>query len=238
MATRRFVLTTILGLCALSFAGPVVAAGNAVLPSGPAVAIFYSFETTPSEDAMLQMKQELYRILAPSGMHLVWRQINENQGNETFPEVLVLRFRGSCEMSAPMINGELGPESAVHELAETQRSEGRMLPFGEVECDQLRRYLIPTVSSDRPVVRNMIFGRAMARVVAHEMFHMLIGATVHAKQGIFRAAHSRDDLTAKTFDFGRPELAKLKDWADRSARILPALTTESSDASGSVDSDR
>ena len=221
MATKILAVLLIAGACAClhgetrSGALPFVA---------PVVGVFYSFENTPSPDIVLQMQDELVRILAPSGLRLAWRRIEENRGDENYPEVVVVRFRGVCEMGSPFSYGELGPDSGAHELAETQRTNGKVLPFGDVECNHLSRYLSSVGSSESQAVRNGIFGRAMARVLAHEIFHMLTGSSSHSKQGIARASHSREELTAKKFDFAKADMDWLREWRLRSffATAVPA----------------
>ena len=60
---------------------------------------------------------------------------------------------------------------------------------------------------------SLIMGRAMARVVAHELYHMLTGSTAHARSGIARAEYSRDDLTADEFLFCEKEVGWVRRWA-------------------------
>jgi|GEM_PF-652292 len=242
LTTKLAAILAGLAACAVtSLAATTPAANRAV---APVLAVFYSFDQTPSPDTVAHMKEELARILAPTGMELAWRSLADNHGSENYPEVVVMRFRGACEISTPIIYNELGFESGIaagpRELAETQRSNGKMLPFGDVECDQLRRYLSSTVAAERPANRNGIFGRAMARVVAHEIYHMLTGSAAHAKQGIARAAHSRQDLTARKFDFAKPETEWLREWHNRAQLAGEALSpidiaSSSANESQSVD---
>ncbi len=211
MATR-ILFSLFLGACAcLSAETPASLPGEPTL-----IAVFYSFDQPPAPDVVATMQTEIGRILAPTGVRVAWRPLSDSSPAENYPEIMVMRFHGACDAQMPIIYSELGPEGTVHELAETQRVDGKMIPFGSVECDQLRRYLAPVAVKDRAETRNSVFGKAVARVLAHEMYHMLTGSATHAKQGIARASHSRQDLTAKTFDFGKSETEWLRNWRSRS----------------------
>lgn len=208
MATRKLLLL-LLGACA-----PILAA-TPVSSEAPSIAVFYQFDQPPAPEVIANMQTEVGRILAPTGVRVAWRPLAAAGPGENYPEVLVMRFHGACDALTPTIYSELGPAGTVHELAETKRVDGKMLPFGAVECDQLRRYLAPVPVNDHKESRNSMFGKAVARVVAHEMYHMLTGSTQHAKQGIARASHSRQELTGKTFDFTKTETEWLRNWRNR-----------------------
>ena len=211
MATRKLLLL-LFGARALMLAeNPAPVPGES-----PAIAVYYAFDQPPAPEVVSNMQAEIVRILAPAGVRVAWRPLADAGPGENYPEVLVMRFHGACNALTPTIYSELGPEGTVHELAETRRVDGKMLPFGAVECDQLRRYLAPVAVKDHRETRNTVFGKAVARVLAHEMYHMLTGSTRHAKQGIARASHSREELTAKTFDFSKTETEWLRNWRNRS----------------------
>jgi hypothetical protein len=69
---------------------------------------------------------------------------------------------------------------------------------------------------------NAALGRAMARVGAHEIYHMLTGSTNHARSGIARAEHSRTELTEASFTFAKPEEDWLRAWV---LRQIPHIAT-------------
>ena len=99
--------------------------------------------------------------------------------------------------SGPAVNG--------FALASTPVSDGRILPFSDVECDRIRRYIAPEVSSNDTDKRETVYGKALGRVVAHELYHIFAGTPVHAKEGVARSFHTRHDLTAKQFRFAPNE---------------------------------
>jgi hypothetical protein len=40
--------------------------------------------------------------------------------------------------------------------------------------------------------RETVFGRALGRVLAHELYHMMTGASKHAEAGVFKASQKGD----------------------------------------------
>lgn len=237
MKIRLLALSAIAGLCACTMnAASLPARANAE----PPLAIYYSFESLPPGTLMNEMQSELARILAPAGLDVAWRQLEHPSATESFREVVILRFRGSCSLNPETALDHNGPDPAGNPLAETELADGRVLPFGEVECDQLRRYIAPAADISDAERGNQALGKAIARVAAHEIYHMLTGSGAHARSGIARAAHSRSELTATTFDFAQNDTAWLRGWVERSREPQPTLLAHEAAAeagSGSEESD-
>jgi hypothetical protein len=202
--------TGILSLCALSGLtlsglGPFLSAAE---PSA-SLAIYYSFDSPPPASSFGAMQSELDRILAPTQLRVVWRAIGKGTPSETYPDLVVLHFRGACLFDPSAVE----PVFAGETLAETELSDGRILPFGEVECDPLRRFVAPLAGPLKIDRANKALGRAMARVTAHEIYHMLTRSMRHASSGIARASHSRADLLSASFGFAKPEQEWLRQWS-------------------------
>jgi hypothetical protein len=58
--------------------------------------------------------------------------------------------------------------------------------------------------------RDFLYGRAMARVVAHELYHVLLKTADHAHAGIARSCFTAEDLLTEHFEFEGATLAKLR----------------------------
>ena len=54
----------------------------------------------------------------------------------------------------------------------------------------------------------------MARVVAHELYHVLMRTTEHARAGVARSCFSSSDLLAERFEFEAATLARLRQRTD------------------------
>ena len=117
-------------------------------------------------------------------------------------------------------------DSADLPLAQSQIMDGRVLPFGSVNCDQVRRFIAPSEKSPYLGQRNTSLGRALARVIAHEVYHMLTGSQNHASQGIGRSAHSRVELSETTFRFRANEINWLRGWVAKQTQTGPDLQSK------------
>jgi hypothetical protein len=177
----------------------------------PAIAVFMDFETQPSAEALLEMENEVAAIMKPSGLQFDWRMMKDRRAGESFPDLVVVNFKGSCQTERPVMYNELGPVVESHPLALTRISDGHILPFSAVECDTVRRYISGTVSSAKKDRREGILGRALGRVLAHEMYHMLANTTVHSGDGVARSFHTRKELTAREFHFTDRESEQLRE---------------------------
>jgi len=187
------------------------------------------------------MQSELGRILAPSGMSAAWLPVDvPRTSGQDFPAVVVVRFAGHCSFEGPS-NGAADP--AGQALAEADTVAGHVLPFARVDCDRVRALITPSLLAMPPAWKSEMLGRALARVSAHEIYHMLSGVETHGASGIFQAGHSRRDLTATTFSFAAPENSWLHGWLQRQtdpvqvAKAVPGETTSGSGAAVLDESD-
>jgi hypothetical protein len=204
-------------LSALVATSILVFAGAAQAAKAP-LAIYYSFDTPVTPALLAVMESELGRILAPSGMSAAWLPSGvPRHPGEDFPALVVFRFQGRCGFDGPV--SDAGTDSSGGALAETDTVEGHVLPFSRVNCDRVRDYIAPVLGSMPPAWTNEMLGRALARVSAHEIYHMLAGIRIHGDRGIFQSAHSRRDLTGATFAFAAPENNWLRSWLQRQAAV-------------------
>jgi hypothetical protein len=170
------------------------------------------------------MESEVEDLLKPSGLSLAWRLAAENRGSETFAGLVVLKFKGRRKADAwPQLPvSDFGSSGEVREIALTRVSEGRLLPYTEVECDEVRRALAYPGEGAGLKERQAALGRAMGRVVAHELYHILAKTTVHARRGLAKPAQSLEDLvSAKRLAFLDSDLLDIRR-AFSSQPVLPA----------------
>jgi hypothetical protein len=139
------------------------------------------------------MKKEVAALLKPSGVSLDWRLAGKNHGDESFAGLVVLKFKGKCKVES--WNPAAVPGQTAT-LGTTAVSDGHILPFSEVKCDALKdalSYLRPDANQGE---RQNAFGLAMGRVVAHEIYHVLVRTGAHAARGLAKAAESLEDLVS------------------------------------------
>ena len=204
---------TIRSIALLAISVPVSL--NAVNPGAP-LAVYYSFDAPPSAALVTEMQAEVGRILAVAGVRVAWRAVGSPRNGEDFQAIVVFRFRGVCSFDQDSAAYER-QEPTGQPLAETDVADGRVLPFGAVDCDRLRRFIAPVLQSPGPEDKDASLGRAIARVSAHEIYHMLTGSEGHARRGIARSSHSRAELTAPRFGFAQKETDWLRAWGSKPA---------------------
>jgi hypothetical protein len=149
-----------------------------------------------------QMKREVAATMRRAGFQVEW--LNRGADAPDAPLLVVLSLDGIC---SPTLTGDESPAGVS--LANTSIVDGRVLPFSTVACAPLSRTLGPALARQPGAIRDFQFGRAMARVVSHELYHVLAATTEHTHSGIARSCYSPADLLAERFDFEPAVLARL-----------------------------
>ena len=147
------------------------------------------------------MRAELQRLLDPAGIDVIWRDSTDRRTGEAFDLVVVGSIEGSCTAPADLAE-KLDPHALVH-LADTSISENRILPFFVVDCSHVRWALGDETGP--PVV-----GRALARIIGHELYHIITKTAEHRRAGIAKAAFSVQDLVGPGLDFDSRSLAQMR----------------------------
>jgi hypothetical protein len=129
-----------------------------------------------------------------------WKQATHS----VFDEIAVVRFSGDCE---PQFWPNGVPPEGV--LGMTHVSDGIVLPFSDVACDKIASSVRSTVLGMGRTQADMIFGRALGRVVAHELVHILSRSTAHGHEGIAQSALSRYELTCDKLDLSPEDVARI-----------------------------
>lgn len=159
------------------------------------------------------MEKELQRIFRPSGTRVDVATPDLAEHPEFGTNVVVARIIGRCEVPAMP---PVGPHRA-DTLGRTLVTDGRILPFVELDCNQIAGAVRASLLRLPREGRAPGFGRALARVLAHEIYHVLAGTWRHSPEGIACESLSGDDLTAERLDF------RYEDF--ESMGILPFLGT-------------
>jgi hypothetical protein len=123
---------------------------------------------------------------------------------DRFLEIVVVRFRGRCRMDGPP-----GERRWAGTLAFTHSSDGDLLPFVDVACDRVRDVIHDSVWGRRNDAERLL-GRAWARVVAHELYHVLANTTKHGQTGIAQPRLSARELLMENFRFDTGDLDKMR----------------------------
>jgi hypothetical protein len=172
----------------------------------PRVGIFLDFDKAPSRVSVQSMQREVTAVLGETGARFSWHILKTDTAAETFDELAVLRLRGSCR--AGKLTAAVNPERIT--LGATEVASAGVTSYGSVECDQLQSCLAGTLGTFCARDRDDVFGRALGRVVAHELYHILGRTTHHTHGGVSKALQSPFDLVKEDYQLDREALVWLR----------------------------
>lgn len=168
------------------------------------VTVVLDFHGPRSQQSIEVMKRETEDILKHAGLRLDWKLPEEAQAS-SFSDLVVVRFKGACVLEPqPYLYDELGP------LAYTYATDGAVQPFSEVACDKISAFLQSEGQARDSKKADQMMGKALGRVLAHELVHMLTGSGKHSHGGVFKAGLSAEELTAGELPLDRGELERLR----------------------------
>jgi mono/diheme cytochrome c family protein len=169
------------------------------------------------------LRGELTSILSDVGVRFEWKWLADARGDESFAALAVVTFKGRCDLN------DLIPEYVENgPLGWTHSSGGEVLPFSDVNCDRIRGFLSRRLIHLWPQERTQAFGRAMARVLAHELYHAFTHTDHHGSSGVAQPSYNVEELMADDFWFAEADqralTAALKDssGSDFTAGLAPA----------------
>jgi len=153
-----------------------------------------------------QMKMELDSILEPAAIRIFWLDAQESRDFRS----MRVELKGSCGVpnhaDGHAVLGAI-PASA---LASTSVYKDSILPSSWVNCDTLNRLLLSSIALQPKWIRDYAYGRAMARVLAHEIYHILAQTQVHTSTGVAKESVSAADLVSSRFVFNSEAIIGLR----------------------------
>jgi hypothetical protein len=168
------------------------------------VTVVLDFDGPHSDRSVEQMKRETEGILRDAGLRLEWRTRDE-AARGSYENLVVVRFKGRCVLEpVPILYDERGP------FAFTYNSDGAVLPFSEVECDHVTASVSSALNGDDRARPDFIMGRALGRVVAHELVHILTRSAGHAQDGVAQPALSGRELIGAPLRLSHEDVERLR----------------------------
>jgi hypothetical protein len=172
------------------------------------IGILFDFNARPDKVTLASMQSEIREILGPAQLELSFQPVTE-RSTRTFRKIVIVRFRGVCQGKTHRVGLELNEATPgdFPALGRTIVSAGRVLPFVQVFCDEVREFV--PFSTGPSAAR--IFGRALGRVVAHELYHALLATRDHSSTGVARFAQSPFDLTREKLALDHHSIDRLRE---------------------------
>ena len=186
------------------------------------ITVVLNFDGPHSDRSVQQMKRETEDIFKTAGVHLAWRARSE-VGSKSYENLVMVHFKGKCILEpVPMLYDERGP------FAFAYNSDGDVLPFSEVECDHLAASVHSAMWGDDFARPDYMMGRALGRVLAHELVHILTGSATHGSGGVTQANFSGRELIGAPLRLSHGDVE----------RLHRALVGVDADAAGAPQSER
>lgn len=160
------------------------------------ITLYTSFQHEAPQAVLEALQDELEQIMAPMGFRFNWRSLSGVKGNEVSVELAVITFKGRCDV-AGLLPRSVQPGA----LGWTHVSDGNILPFSDVDCDRVRSFVQGTLLTVSRDDREELFGRALGRVLAHELYHIFANTQKHGSCGVAKEAFSVQDLLSDDFQF-------------------------------------
>lgn len=168
----------------------LLAAMSALAARAAEVTVVLDFNGPYSARSIGEMKREAEGILRDTGTRLDWRTRGQAAGRD-FANLVLVRFKGKC-MLEPVgyLYDERGP------LAFTHSADGNLQPFSEVECDKVTTSVRAAMFGGDYAQGDVLLGRALGRVLAHELIHILRNSNRHDREGVEKESLSGAELIA------------------------------------------
>jgi hypothetical protein len=151
---------------------------------------------------------ELQHIMKAVDVQLEWYPRGEAFGIEfSSSALIIIQFLGKCEMS-----GEQNrlPVYAPGVLAATHILDGEIRPFIDVFCDRTIMVLSLEMQRVGWAGSQVLLGRALGRVLAHELYHVLARTDVHGKWGLSQRHLTPSELVGPGSWFEGAELQLMR----------------------------
>ncbi|HLJ80011.1 MAG TPA: hypothetical protein VKT52_00915, partial [Ktedonobacterales bacterium] len=156
------------------------------------------------------MRREAESLMQTAGYSIQWRDAQSRRTGVDAPNLVFVELSGACIVPMSPVPGAPAPDDNQPSLATTAVEDGVVLPFSRIDCAALTRILSSVFAREAPGRRTYLYGRAMGRLLAHELYHVLAQTRDHVAAGIGKPCFTASDLVADRFEFESVALARLQ----------------------------
>ncbi|HEY3744232.1 MAG TPA: hypothetical protein VGL53_30515 [Bryobacteraceae bacterium] len=172
------------------------------------VTLVVAFDESKAEPQVVAaLQSELAEIWRSESVKLDWRPIESIHPGDSFEDLVVVHFKGDCRVrpdewlaSHAFLIDERGPQSPGP-FAYSSTVDGHVQPFSSVLCNRVERSVESAMQVDQRRFAESLFGRALGRVLSHELYHILNQTRQHQHQGLAKASLTGEQLIAPHFRF-------------------------------------
>jgi cytochrome c553 len=193
------------------YLGAAFAFGNQPYLACPPFIVYTHSESGFPGAIWTAMRNEVESILSPTGWHVKWED-TATPAHSASVALAIVRFKGECNVDDIRL-----PSSGDATLGRTHVNGSDIISFADVFCDAIRASLADRLSIMRAGGRDLWYGRAVGRVVAHELYHILTGEKHHGSRGVAQAHFSPEELLADDFRYHTDQVRSLR------SKLAPVL---------------
>lgn len=194
-------------ICLIFVCFPAARADSGV-PASDVLDVYIKGQEASTPDVLAAMNRELNALMETAGYRIAWRGAADPPSNAGAENLVIVELRGVC--MAQFSANAVKPLSWTVPLASSSVVDGKILPFSWLDCTALNRFLAPVASEKPKAGQDDLYGRSMARLLAHELYHVLAHTDGHAPAGLAKARFSTADLLADHLDFETAALGRLR----------------------------
>ena len=192
----------------LLFVSTFVARADSSIPIGTTLEVYVKGGQSSTPDVLAAMSRELDGLMRAAGFRVILRGMDDSASNVPAEHLVLVELRGVCVAQFSTLS--TAPLLSSVPLASSSVSDGKILPFSWVDCAALNRFLAPAAAHQTQAEQDYLYGRSLARLLAHEFYHVLAQTDDHAPAGIAKARFSISDLLADHLDFETFALDRLR----------------------------
>ena len=160
------------------------------------VILYTDFRQAVPQAVVEALRHEVDSLMAPMGLLFDWRPLSDFRTERVSAALAVVHFEGRCDASGLVMRNNR-PGS----LGWTEIGDGTILPFTHVDCERVRTFLQTTLLGFHSQDRERAYGRALGRVLAHELYHVFGDTHKHTALGVAKENYSVEDLLVADFKF-------------------------------------
>ncbi len=167
--------------------------------------VLSGYDQWPDTSAMDAMQRETAELFTGAGVTFSWQQNPRQSFIQDADLAISVRFHGKCRLEpGEIVLPSDGP------MAFIAAQDGEIRPTIDVDCDRTAAMVWQTRGTLSFPLVSRAFGRALGRVMAHELYHYLTQSPDHTHSELFRRAMTSSDLTRPQARFEAGEIEALR----------------------------
>jgi hypothetical protein len=160
----------------------------------PTVGVLLKFQQKPGPGFVKQLRGAVREIFRPTGLDVRLEVLDPKTPSRQYDRAVVVDMHGRCTTWPAEDLPE--PAEGTVLLGFTRVQEGEVIPFAAVDCDQIAR----VVAGMRHQTHNRLLlqtthRQALARVLTHELLHVLLAEPEHHDTDCLRSPLRPFDLS-------------------------------------------